>query len=203
MDVHVTTGSWREPGLRQDDSDAVVRVSWEDAQIYAAWLSVQLGRDYRLLTEAEWEYAARAGTTTPFWWGSTITPTQTNNDGTQQRAVGNFAANPWGLYQVHGNVQEWCEDIWQDNYDGAPSDGSAWLSLGHRLTQPSAPPAVPPRPTGVRPDVYDPRYDPRIGYYPTIGVRVERVVRGGRRLADRRRGPLSELFGFRIARTLY
>ena len=137
--------SWRNPGFPQDDSHPVVCVSWEDAKAFAAWLSSQSGRDYRLLTEAEWEYAARAGTTTPFWWGSTITPAQANYDGNyvykgggakgeyreQTVAVGEFAANPWGLYQVHGNVWEWCEDVWHENYNGAPSDGSAWLQGGN------------------------------------------------------------------------
>ena len=122
----------------------MVCVSWEDAKAFAAWLSSQSGRDYRLLTEAEWEYAARAGTTTPFWWGSTINPAQANYDGNcvyegggakgeyrkQTVAVGKFAANPWGLYQVHGNVWERCEDVWHENYNGAPSDGSAWLQGG-------------------------------------------------------------------------
>ena len=133
--------SWRNPGFPQDDSHPVVCVSWEDAKAFAVWLSSQSGQDYRLLTEAEWEYAARAGTTTPFWWGSTITPAQANYNGNyvykgggakgeyreQTVAVGEFAANLWGLYQVHGNVWEWCEDVWHENYKGAPSDGSAWL----------------------------------------------------------------------------
>ena len=73
--------SWRNPGFPQDDSHPVVCVSWKDAKAFAAWLSSQSGRDYRLLTEAEWEYAARAGTTTPFWWGPTITPAQANYHG--------------------------------------------------------------------------------------------------------------------------
>ena len=129
---------------KQDDSHPVLWVSWEDAKAFAAWLSRQSGRDYRLLTEAEWEYATRAGTTTPFWWGSTITPAQANYNGNyvygggggkgecryQTVAIGEFAANPWGLYQVHGNVWEWCEDVWHENYNGAPSDGSAWLQGG-------------------------------------------------------------------------
>ncbi|HEX5863100.1 MAG TPA: SUMF1/EgtB/PvdO family nonheme iron enzyme [Casimicrobiaceae bacterium] len=117
--------SWRNPGFPQDDSHSVVYVSWEDAKSFVAWLSTQSGRDYRLLTEAEWEYAARAGTTTPFRWGSTTTLAQE-----QAVAAGNFAANPWGLYQVGGDVLEWCEDVWHDNYNGAPSDGSAWLQGG-------------------------------------------------------------------------
>ena len=124
--------SWRNPGFPQDDSHPVVFVSWEDAKAFATWLSRQSGRDYRLLTEAEWEYAARAGTTTPFWWGSKINPAQANYDKQQKTvAVGNFVANLWGLYQVHGNVWEWCGDPWHRNYIDAPSDGSAWLQGGN------------------------------------------------------------------------
>ncbi|MFZ4807384.1 MAG: SUMF1/EgtB/PvdO family nonheme iron enzyme [Hyphomicrobiaceae bacterium] len=121
----------------------VTRVSWDDAKEYVAWLSRKAGKTYRLLTEAEWEYAARAGTTTPFWWGSSITPSQANYDGSadpykgggskgeyRQRTVvvDSFAANPWGLHNVHGNVWEWTEDCWHDSYHGAPSDGSAWTT---------------------------------------------------------------------------
>ncbi len=117
----------------------MVCVNWDDAAAYVKWLAELIGKPYRLLTEAEWEYAARAGTTTPFWWGSAITPVQANYDGNfayegggkkgEYRKgtvpVGGFAANPWGLYDVHGNVWEWCEDIWHDSYDAAPADGTA------------------------------------------------------------------------------
>ena len=125
-------GTWRNPGFPQDDRHPVVRASWEDAKAFVAWLHSQTGQNYRLLSEAEWEYAARAGTTTPFWWGSTINPAQANYDGNyvygdgakgeyreQTVAVGEFAANPWGFYQVHGNVWEWCEDHWHGTYNGA------------------------------------------------------------------------------------
>jgi len=133
--------SWRNPGFRQDDSHPVVCVNWNDARAYVAWLSEVTGQTYRLLTEAEWEYVARAGTATPFWWGSSITPANANYDGYKGGSfkgqwrkstvpVGHFEANPWGLYNVHGNVWEWCEDIWHDNYNGAPADGSAWLHGG-------------------------------------------------------------------------
>jgi formylglycine-generating enzyme required for sulfatase activity len=131
-------------GFAQDESHPVVGVSWHDANAFAAWLSNRSGRAYRLLTEAEWEYAARAGSTTPRWWGSTIT-SAANYDGRkvsgdsgakgefrrQTVAVGNFPANPWGLYQVYGNVWEWCEDVWHRDYNGAPADGSAWLEGGN------------------------------------------------------------------------
>jgi formylglycine-generating enzyme required for sulfatase activity len=124
----------------------VINVSWNDAQAYLAWLSRKTGKTYRLLTEAEWEYVARAGTTTPFWWGSSISPSQANYHGayhgpTQYGAdskgefrgktvpVDSFAPNPWGLYNVHGNVAEWVQDCYRD-YKGAPSDGSAREVVG-------------------------------------------------------------------------
>jgi formylglycine-generating enzyme required for sulfatase activity len=120
----------------------VINVQWEDARAYVAWLSQQTGKPYRLLSEAEREYVARAGTTTVFWWGGTISPSEANYDGEfgypappnhtgefRRRTVPveSFAANPWGLYQVHGNVFEWVEDCWHKNYEGAPADGSAWV----------------------------------------------------------------------------
>jgi len=136
--------SWRDPGFPQDDSHPVTCVNWDDAKAYVSWLAEVTGKPYRLLTEAEWEYAARAGTATPFWWGSSITPAQANYDGNYVYAgggskgkyrkgtvpVGDFAANPWGLYNVHGNVWGWCEDVWHDSYNGAPTDASAWLQGG-------------------------------------------------------------------------
>ena len=134
--------SWRDPGFPQDDDHPVVCVDWDDAMAYVEWLARITGKPYRLLTEAEWEYAARAGTTKPFWWGSAIAPDRANYDGSyvykgggskgEHREgtvpVGSFAANPWGLYNVHGNVWEWCEDVWHDSYEGAPADGSAWTT---------------------------------------------------------------------------
>jgi formylglycine-generating enzyme required for sulfatase activity len=119
----------------------VVNVSWDDAQSYVAWLSKRTGRRYRLLSEAEREYAARAGTTSSFWWGSSISPKQANYDGTisyvggergefRQRslAVDTFSANPFGLSQVHGNVNEWVADCWRGSYQDMPSDGAASTS---------------------------------------------------------------------------
>jgi formylglycine-generating enzyme required for sulfatase activity/uncharacterized caspase-like protein len=116
----------------------VVNVSWEDAQTYVAWLSKSTGKAYRLLSEAEREYATRAGSTTPFWWGASISTKQANYDGTasygggekgefRQRAVpvDSFAPNAFGLYQVHGNVQEWMADCWRSSYQNASSDGAA------------------------------------------------------------------------------
>ena len=113
----------------------VISVSWEDAQRYVKWLSWKTGKGYRLLSESEWEYVARAGTRTRYWWGDEIDRNRANcnecgsrwdNKGTAP--VGSFSANAFGLYDVHGNVHEWVEDCWNDSYDGAPTDGSAWES---------------------------------------------------------------------------
>lgn len=119
----------------------VIYVNWEDAKAYLAWLSRKTGKTYRLLSESEREYVTRAGTSTPFWFGSSISLQQANYNGTyaddngakgEYRAktvpVDSFAPNPWGLYQVHGNVWEWTEDCGNFSYAGAPSDGSAWTS---------------------------------------------------------------------------
>ena len=121
----------------------VINVSWHDAKAYVQWLSQKTGKPYRLLTEAEWEYAARAGTTTPFHFGNTISTDQANYDGNyaygsgtkgryrkQTIPVGSFSANDFGLYDMHGNVWEWVEDCWHDSYRGAPTDGSAWIARG-------------------------------------------------------------------------
>jgi formylglycine-generating enzyme required for sulfatase activity len=108
-------------------SRPVINVTWEDAKAYVAWLSKKTGKTYRLLSEAEREYVTRAGTTTPYWTGIAIARTQANFDNSTV-PVDSFAANPWGLYQVHGNVWEWTEDCWNDSYRGAPTDGSAWIS---------------------------------------------------------------------------
>jgi formylglycine-generating enzyme required for sulfatase activity len=117
----------------------VIYVSWYDAKAYTAWLSRKTGKAYRLLSEAEREYVTRAGTTTPYWWGASIATSQANYNenymfGAKEEyrkrtvAVDSFQPNPFGLYQVHGNVWEWTEDCWNDSYNGAPADGSAWVS---------------------------------------------------------------------------
>ena len=108
----------------------VVNVSWNDAKMYVEWLSRKTGEAYRLLSESEWEYVARAGTRTKYWWGYDIGRNRANcydcGDSYHYIApVGSFSANPFGLYDVHGNVWEWVEDCWNGHYRGAPSDGSA------------------------------------------------------------------------------
>ena len=128
----------RDPGWGRG-RHPVVNVSWDDiTQEYLPWLSRTAGHTYRLLTEAEWEYAARAGTGTPFAFGGTITTVQANFDGTstygdaakgiyRQRtlAVGAFPPNGFGLYDMAGNAAEWVEDCYADGYRDAPSDGRA------------------------------------------------------------------------------
>ncbi|OPF18057.1 serine/threonine-protein kinase pkn1 [Microcystis aeruginosa KW] len=127
------------------DSDRrpVEQVNWNHAIEFCARLSKLTGREYRLPSEAEWEYACRAGTTTPFYFGETITGELANYDARntyaeeakgeyrqQTTPVGQFPPNAFGLYDMYGNVWEWCADTWHDNYDGAPTDGSAWIENG-------------------------------------------------------------------------
>lgn len=111
----------------------VINVYWEDAVAYAKWLSEQVGENYRLPNEAEWEYAARAGTTTRYSWGDSISINRANCydcgsewDNKHTAPVGSFSSNRWGVHDMHGNVWEWVQDCWNGNYEGAPTDGSAW-----------------------------------------------------------------------------
>ena len=141
--------TWRNPGYEQTAAHPVVCVSWDDAQAYVRWLSEETGQRYRLLSEAEWEYVARAGTTTARYWGEseagqcryangadqTVKSYHDGwtvvacDDGHYQTApVGRYEANAFGLYDVLGNVWEWTQDCGNDNYRGAPDDGSAWQS---------------------------------------------------------------------------
>ncbi len=194
-DAYIADAGWfgaarykpSDEGWGRDDRP-VINVNWEDAKSYVKWLSNKTGKEYRLLSEAEREYVTRAGTKTPFWWGSSITPEQANYNGSEDPYKGggkkgecrhktlpveSFKPNAWGLYQVHGNVWECNEDCWSENYHNAPSDGSAL----------------------------------------TTGDCSSRVLRGGSwggdprylRAAQRDQG-LSEFrnggFGFRVARTL-
>jgi formylglycine-generating enzyme required for sulfatase activity len=132
----------------QGENQPVINVSWDDAKEFCKRLSEKLKKNVRLPSEAEWEYACRAGTTTAFHFGETITPELVNYNGNypyvdaskgeyRQRTIDvhNFSPNAWGLYQMHGNVWEWCEDVWHENYNGAPTDGSAWLIIGGEQTR--------------------------------------------------------------------
>ena len=125
----------------------VFDVSWYDAQRYVEWLSEQTGHYYNLPSEAQWEYAARAGTTTAFTTGNCITTDQANYHGRydfgdcpqsplyrgKTTPVGSFPPNAWGLYDVHGNIFEWTLDCWHTSYRGAPDDGTAWMNIGDNV----------------------------------------------------------------------
>jgi formylglycine-generating enzyme required for sulfatase activity len=136
------------PSKSKGEKRPVEQVSWNDAVEFCKRLSQKTGRTYRLPSEAEWEYAARAGTTTPFYFGETITTDLANYNGSYTHAsgpkgqyreqttnVGSFPPNAFGLYDMHGNVWEWCQDEWHDSYQGAPTDGSAWLTQGSTNVQ--------------------------------------------------------------------
>jgi formylglycine-generating enzyme required for sulfatase activity len=131
------------PGFEQGGDHPAVCVSWEDANAYTTWLSERAGKRYRLPTEAEREYIARAGTTTPYWWGTGVTPEQANFDtrprplpsgSSQSGAAGRTTpvhagpVNPWGFFNVHGNVAEWVQDCWNADYRNAPGNGTAVLT---------------------------------------------------------------------------
>ena len=116
---------------------ASIQVSWHDAKKYVAWLSRMTGKPYRLLTDAEYEYAARGGTQTAFPWGDEIDKNHAvcsdcdskwDNQTIGTAPVGKFAPNGFGLYDMVGNVFTWVEDCYHDNYNGAPTDGSPWLT---------------------------------------------------------------------------
>jgi formylglycine-generating enzyme required for sulfatase activity len=132
-----------QPSRFQGANRPVERVSWHEAVEFCRRLSARTGRDYGLPSEAQWEYACRAGSTTPFAFGETLTPELANYDWTETYAsgpkgvsrqqtteVGSFPANAWGLHDMHGNVWEWCLDPWHDSYTGAPADGSVWTAGG-------------------------------------------------------------------------
>ncbi|HEY5718456.1 MAG TPA: formylglycine-generating enzyme family protein, partial [Motiliproteus sp.] len=111
----------------------VINISWNDANAYTYWLRKQTGLSYRLPTEAEWEYAARAGSEGAFWWGPDIGKGNANCsqcgsrwDGEKTAPVGSFKPNPFGLYDLNGNVYEWVSDCYNDSYSQAPNDGSSW-----------------------------------------------------------------------------
>jgi len=143
--------SWRNPGFAQTSRDPAACISWDDAQAYASWLSRKTGKQYRLLSESEWEYAARAGTSTARY-GSDDTAqicgyinggdldygdghpldgaaNKTCRDGYAHTSpAGSFRANAFGLHEMLGNVYEWTADCWNESYVGAPGDGTAWMA---------------------------------------------------------------------------
>lgn len=147
--------NWREPGYTQTSLHPVVCVSWHDAQAYIAWLNAKVRQtngsrskyfgNYRLLSEAEWEYATHAGTTTPYYWGMEIDHSKANYgiehcppcgpraEGSDRweytSPVGSFPPNQFGLYDMAGNIFQWVEDCWNEDYTGAPTDGGAWVTV--------------------------------------------------------------------------
>lgn len=154
----VTQAQWRAVSLLDDvdielkpdpshfkgDTCPVEQVSWYDTVEFCQRLSAHTGREYRPPSEAEWEYACRAGTISPFHFGGTLTPDLANYNADytygsgpkgesrmQTTNVGSFSPNRFGLYDMHGNVWEWCQDYWHNNYEGAPTDGSAWIKGGN------------------------------------------------------------------------
>jgi len=138
----ISVGQWNECAaakacsfVASGNEDApITNVSWTDAKQYVAWLADATRKAYRLPTEAEWEYAARGGTQTRYWWGEELQPGMVNcknctNIATTEQSIkiGSFKPNPFGLYDMGGAVDQWVEDCWHKNYQGAPSDGSAWV----------------------------------------------------------------------------
>jgi formylglycine-generating enzyme required for sulfatase activity len=180
----------------------VVNVSWQDAREYVRWLNAKGGQSgYRLPSEAEWEYAARAGTTTPFATGECISTDQANFDGTfeygdcppptqvdlhQSQPVGSYDPNPWGLYDMHGNVNELTADCWNDGYVGAPTDGSAWEdgNCTRRVLRGGSWHGYP----GYLRSAYRCRSGPAFGHR-TIGFRLARSPGDGERAAAAGDGP--------------
>lgn len=143
-------GGLLAPRSAETDRHPATCISWQDAQAYIRWLSAKTGKPYRLPSEAEWEYAARAGTTTPWFWGEdrfracdfanigdlSMREGMPDHSGTDlcrdgsafASPVGSFRPNGWGLYDMAGDVWQWTADCWHASYDGAPSDGSAWMA---------------------------------------------------------------------------
>ena len=142
-----SSANWRDPGFKQTSSHPVVCVNWHDAQAYLAWLSGQTRQRYRMLSESEWEYVARVGTNTVYYWGDEDWPqcefengldaSTKDYSGTEAMVncfdhhawtspVGSFPANGFGLHDILGNVHEWTADCWNESYLGAPSDGRSW-----------------------------------------------------------------------------
>jgi formylglycine-generating enzyme required for sulfatase activity/class 3 adenylate cyclase len=159
-----------------DDDAAVTNLSWTDTQQFVEWLSKVTQKPFRLPTEAEWEYAARGGTRSKFWWGDQPKAAMANCKGcnepyesSQPLKVGSFKPNPFGLYDMGGNIHQWAADCWHENYQGAPSDGSAWVD-NDCLSRVIRSGSWKNDPSYVRPSNRD-HYDATVRY-PTHGLRV-------------------------------
>ena len=182
------------PANFQGDNRPVEQVSWYDAVEFCARLSQHTGIDYRLPSEAQWEYACRSSTLTPFHFGETITTDLANYSGVnweylgkicskgsygagplgedrrETTPVGSFGANQFGLYDLHGNVKEWCADYWHSNYDAVPTDGSAWTTDGDSDKRVLRGGSWNVGPKKCR-SAYRQKFDPEASLY-DIGVRV-------------------------------
>jgi len=187
---HVTSQEWQacvaQRGCREDADDGwggqhpVTGPSWNDAQSYVTWLSKLTGKPYRLLSEAEYEYAARAGAQTAYPWGNEADTANANCyacrskwDNKGPAPVGSFAANTFGLHDMAGNVQSFVEDCYHDNYDGAPADGSAWTS-GDCFTRVVRGGSFARNPTELRSASRG--INGTIDRYPDLGLRVARTL---------------------------
>jgi formylglycine-generating enzyme required for sulfatase activity len=141
LESNARDANWRNPYFPIQDNQPVVCVSWSDALAYTQWLSTQTGQTYRLPSEAQWEYAARAGKETVFWWRNNIGKNWANCNGCSSEwdnkiaPIGSFMASPFGLYDTTGNVWEWVADPWHSRYKAAPSDGSVWEEGGNRCVR--------------------------------------------------------------------
>ena len=170
----------REIGAGDAERDRVVFVSWDDARSYVAWLSRKTGEEYRLLTESEWEYAARAGEGARYAWGDTVGSGRANCetcgsrwDDDRTAPVGSFSPNAFGVHDMHGNVAEWVEDCWSPSYAGAPGTGRPWTGQTARSACFGAGPGMTSRGTS------DPRTGPgrpRENRAPGFGFRVARSL---------------------------
>jgi len=187
--------TWKKPGFAQTENDPVVCVSWREAQAYVSWLSKQTNKHYRLPTEAEWEYAARASVNSSRYWAPTVDERACRNangadasaakmlgmepgaafpcdDGFQYTAsVGRFGANPFGFHDILGNVWEWTQDCYTKSYDGAPTDGSASDSADCK-TRTLRGGSWLNSPRGVRAAIRG--FDPPDNGFVNIGIRVAR-----------------------------
>jgi formylglycine-generating enzyme required for sulfatase activity len=142
-DACVKAQACQQPYDSEGNNRPATYTSWDDVQTFITWINTTTGENYRLPSESEWEYAARAGSVTPYNTGDCISTEQANYEGNAFKAAGctiegeyrdqttpvaSFSANAFGLHDMHGNMWEWVEDCWHDNYDGAPADGSAWVA---------------------------------------------------------------------------